>query len=279
MNSVPDGSRERQAEAPGNAGPGVWLLPAALAALALGAAIVLRRSVRRRLQPFAPIFIGESLEAPLTESPATLGIAHNGGDTKEGMELVRAHNVDVVEIDVALVGGRLDVVHTPPRIIPRLLHPLVYTSATLDDAWRELPAGVDVYLDLKTRGRRTANEVVRVIEGNGERTIYAGSSDLPTLGFIRSLLPDAETVFYPRTRMGLARLLAMDPLPVRGISIPPDNLDAAVVRRAQGAGLFVWTGIVNDRRRVREVLDWQVDGLISDDLVVLAGLREGRVGA
>ncbi|HEX5940157.1 MAG TPA: glycerophosphodiester phosphodiesterase [Dehalococcoidia bacterium] len=253
-----------------------WLF-GLLGVVAFGVGWALHR-LREVYRPFAPIFKGPELTTELPLSPETRGIAHNGGDTKEGLELVREHSIDIVEIDVALVNGRLDVVHTPPRRIPVLLVPLVYRSATLNDAWEELPEGIDVYLDMKSRSRRAIEQVAQVLASRTERTIYVGSSDLDGLIQLRSLAPESLTIFYPKTRERLEKLLGDDPLPVRGVSIGPGHLDAALVTRAQDRSLIVWAGVTNDRSVIQRLLEWQVDGIISDDLAVLTALRVNRIG-
>jgi hypothetical protein len=252
-----------------------WLLALGVVAAALYWG---RRRLQAIYQPFAPIFKGPDLPADFPLSPETKGIAHNGGDTKAGLALVREHAVDVVEVDVALVNGRLDVVHTPPRRIPAFLIPLVYRSATLDDAWRELPEGIEVYLDMKSRSTRAVEQVAQVLEARTERVIYVGSSLLEALNQLRSLVPESQTIFYPKTRQRLEELMDAQPLPVAGVSIGPAHLDRELVSRARKRGLLVWAGVVNDRQVIKRLLEWEVDGVISDDLAVLAALRANRVG-
>jgi hypothetical protein len=252
-----------------------WLI--LVGVLIAGAAWGIRR-LRAVYDPFAPIFEGEELTTELPLSPGTRGIAHNGGDTKDGLALVRENAVDIVEIDVALVNGRLDVVHTPPRRIPALLIPLIYRAASLDDAWQELPDGIDVYLDMKSRSTKAVEQVAQVLEARTERVIYVGSSRLESLTQLRSLVREAQTIFYPKTRQRLKELTKENPQPVAGISIGPNELDAELVRRAQDRGLMVWAGVTNDRAVIAQLLEWQVDGIISDDLAVLSALRANRVG-
>jgi Glycerophosphoryl diester phosphodiesterase family len=252
-----------------------WLI--AIGALVAAAAWGIRR-LRAVYHPFAPIFKGEELSTELPPSPGTRGIAHNGGDTKDGLALLREHAVDIVEIDVALVNGRLDVVHTPPRRIPSFLVPLVYRSASLDDAWKELPEGIDVYLDMKSRSARAVEQVAQVLEARTERLIFVGSSRLESLTQLRSLVPEAQTIFYPRTRQRLEELIAHNPLPVSGVSIGPGKLGSDLVDRARERGLIVWAGVTNDRTVIARLLEWEVDGITSDDLAVLTALRANRVG-
>ncbi|HET9199930.1 MAG TPA: glycerophosphodiester phosphodiesterase [Dehalococcoidia bacterium] len=252
-----------------------WLV--LLAALA-GAALWGIRRLRAVYDPFAPIFKGDDLTTELPLSPGTRGIAHNGGDTKEGLALLRENSVDIVEIDVALVNGRLDVVHTPPRRIPAFLVPLVYRSASLDDAWKELPEGIDVYLDMKSRSTRAVEQVAQVLEARSERVVYVGSSRMESLALLRSLVPEAQTIFYPKTRERLEELILENPQPVAGVSIGPGQLDSELVARARDDGLIVWAGVTNDRAVIARLLEWEVDGIISDDLAVLAALRANRVG-
>jgi glycerophosphoryl diester phosphodiesterase len=198
--------------------------------------------------------------------------------------------VDVVELDVLVVGGELVLSHSA-RELP-------VARATLEDALRTLaPHPVGVHIDVKSRGAEPA--IVDDIVRHGlERRTYVSTfwpSVLRRFAELAPWLPRALS--YPEDRAGISRSRALGPLTIAGATALRTALprriagllaraeatiaalhyavvSRAVVERchAVGAPVLVWT--VDDIARARRLADLGVDAIVSNDpKMLLATLR------
>ncbi|THF76244.1 glycerophosphodiester phosphodiesterase [Cohnella fermenti] len=121
---------------------------------------------------------------------------------------------------------------------------------------------IKLLLDLKPYGTsdELAEEVVRLVkEAEIEQDVRIQSFDAASLSRIREIDPELKIgrILY----FALGDLTALD---VDFYTIEQVMLTEAFVNRAHKAGREVWVWTVNEKRDMREVLKFEIDGLITD---------------
>lgn len=122
---------------------------------------------------------------------------------------------------------------------------------------------IKLLLDLKpygSTGEALADEVVRIVKEAGiEQEVRIQSFDGRSLERIRELAPDIKIgrILY----FALGNLSGLD---VDFYTIEQVMLTDRLVRQAHADGREVWVWTVNTRRAMKEVLKFQIDGMITD---------------
>jgi hypothetical protein len=218
----------------------------------------------------------------VARGPRPFLIAHRGGNALADLQTAEAIGVELVEADVRLYRGRLEVRHL--KTVGPL--PILWDRWQLAAPWRprlelgELLAatapGTELLLDLKGRRLALTEKVVDAILpflGVRRFTVCARSwkllepfADLPvrrvhSIGSMRQLKRLLG-------RVGDGRL--------EGISIHQKLLDRQRVDLVRSVSDLILTWPVNHPARARELLDLGVDGLITDEIQRLtqAGVLE-----
>jgi glycerophosphoryl diester phosphodiesterase len=208
-----------------------------------------------------------------------LVIAHRAGnDPARAREACRA-GADLVELDVHLRRGRLEVRHR------HRAGPLMWDSEglglslrrhpELEEALEALEGRAEPMIDLKDGPRRlgeAALAAARRVLGPAPVTLSARRHglldplrDAPGVRLVRSAAS-------PRQVEGLRRLVAQGAAP--WVSLRRDRLDRALVTELRrGAQVMTWP--VEDARDAALLTGWGVNGLICDDLALVAALRPG----
>ncbi len=212
--------------------------------------------------------------APLT----ALVIAHRAANTVEGIHRA-AEVADVVEADVHLFRGRLEVRHA------KTLGP----SARLWERWYLLPRGaprpalgevleaadgrVALMLDLKGPDPRLPDRVLSA----ARRARLPG--DIIVCGRVWPLIdrlrgtPGVRTMHSVRRGPGLRALMRRPPGSVEGVSIHRDLLSRGVVEDLRERIPRLWTWPVDDPDDALRLAEWGVNGFISDAPGRLGPLR------
>ncbi len=212
-----------------------------------------------------------------------LRIAHRGGNTLRRLADAQRWGVDVVELDLWLHRGRLDVRHAGAAGVLPLLR----------EGWRLRPgrpgrlqlAGVlnaagprtRLMLDLKGRNPRLPGSAIEVMAQLRPGEPYIVSARHWELLTPFRALPHVLTVYSCGSADELMAALDL----ARGGGLPAvgahrRNLDAKRVAdlREQVPELFAWA--VDSGRHARELVEWGVTGIVSDDFHVLHGLSQLR---
>ena len=193
--------------------------------------------------------------------------------------------VDAVEVDVQLSRDGVVVLnhdYTLERVagVPAAVHELTFPEllaleirgawtgmpaeriATLAEALREAKGKARVVVEIKPYGdkRALAARVVETIveEGMVEET-YVQSFDYEVLRVVRETLPDMKIGQILFAAAGNVSTLDVD-----FYTINQSMLSERFIRRAHEANREVWVWTVNIERNMREVLTYDVDGVITD---------------
>jgi hypothetical protein len=199
-------------------------------------------------------------------------VAHRAGNDLARLRAAEALELPLVEADVHLFGGRLEVRHRKtvgpipilwdrwelaPPWAPRLL---------LEELLEAAPA-TELMLDLKGHDRRLPSRVLAAIDAAGRPgRLTVCSQDWRLLEPMAGR-PEIRIVHS----VGNARQLARLPASVTGVSIHERLLDARVVAELRRRAALVLTWPVESAAQARRLAGWGVQGLISrrfEDLAV-----------
>lgn len=200
-----------------------------------------------------------------------LRVAHRAGNEPALIAPALADGADLVELDVHLREGRLEVRHASPLgrtgWLLEALRPVRDPRLLLSHVREALPPGTPVMLDLKG-----TDEAL----GPGVREAMAGSDGYvvctrhwPLLdGFAD--VPGVRRVTSVGTRGELARLPAqLAQVPGWGVSIHRDLLDPVLAPQLRSRVEVVMTWPVDTPAVYRRLVAYGVNGVISNDLRAL----------
>ena len=219
----------------------------------------------------------------LAELPRPIAIAHRAANDPVSLRAAEAIGADLVEADVWLHGGRLEVRHSKSlRPLPVLwdrwkLVPAWKPRLQLHELLAELAPGTGIMLDLKGGERRLPDVLVE--------TLRAGGLERPVLVCARNwrlmdALDHREELTVMHSMGTTAQLRAhWDHLTSHehhAVSIHRRLLTPDVVRALKQRSSTVVTWPINDERWLRKVLSWGVDGVTSDSLDLLRGIVKAR---
>jgi glycerophosphoryl diester phosphodiesterase len=205
-------------------------------------------------------------------------IAHRAGNDLAVL-VDAARRSDVIEADVHLFRGRLEVRHAKtigplpvlwerwyllPRETPLLL---------LGDLLRAVPEGVDLMLDLKGPDPRLPGAVARAAAdwlGSGRRLIVC-SRVWWSVERLRGR-PGITTLHSAGSRRQIRALLRRHgPGSLEGVSVDHRLLNKVLAAALLERAAQVWCWPVNDAATATRLADWGVTGLITDRPEVLSG--------
>lgn len=208
-----------------------------------------------------------------------LAIAHRAGNDLATLRAAAALGADVIEADVHLHRGRLEVRHTKTLWpLPWLwdagrLHPLDLEQLHLGPLLDALPPRQTIMLDLKGVGRAGAEVAREVHARSPEHPLWVCARWWPSvlpfegLPWARVLLSARGRTELARLRRRLARGTAAVPY---GVSVHLSLLTAEVVAELQARSQTVLTWPVDDPAALARARDVGVDGVITKDLAIVA---------
>jgi glycerophosphoryl diester phosphodiesterase len=204
-------------------------------------------------------------------------VAHRAANVAAGIAPAVAAGADVVEADVHLFRGGLEVRHGKTLgPFPRLWEKwyLLDRDAprpSLGEILAAVPEGTGLLLDLKGPDPRLADAVLRAVAaGPPGRDIRVCGRWWGTLERLRGAAR-IRTMRSAGSRAQLRLLLRGRPDATDGVSVRRELLTPAVVARLRERARDVWTWPVEDRAGALALAEWGVTGFITDDPARLGG--------
>ena len=212
-----------------------------------------------------------------------LAVAHRAGNDLAVLREAALLGADVIEADVHLHRGRLEVRHLKsmgplPWLWDRWeLRPLATDQLLLDALLEALPNRQTIMLDLKGVGRVGPETLRHLHERSVQHPLMVCARWWPSALAFRDA-PWAKVLLSARGRAEIARLRRRLRAghPPYGVSVHLSMLTPALVREIQGAGSVVLTWPVDDRQALERARHLGVDGAITKDLAIIEELARPR---
>lgn len=134
--------------------------------------------------------------------------------------------------------------------------------ATLSEALMEARDEIKLLIDLKPygAGEELTREVIKLVQAFGmEEDVYIQSFDSYTLHQIREIAPNIKIGQILYFAFGDLSALDVDFYTVEQMMLTKD-----LVKRAHASGREIWVWTVNSKYNMKEVLKFDVDGIITD---------------
>lgn len=209
-------------------------------------------------------------------------VAHRAGNDPARARAAAAAGADLVEADVHMRRGRLELRH------PRRLGPLLWDreglalargpGRDLEPALAALPPGVEPLLDLKAGPPRLAEGALAAARAAlGDRPVTIASRRWGLLERLRGA-PGTRLVQSAASARELA-LLLRQPAAARvdGAAVRADLLGPGVAAALREAAPLLMTWPVADAREATRLVGEGATALILDDLALIAELARDRV--
>jgi glycerophosphoryl diester phosphodiesterase len=208
-------------------------------------------------------------------------VAHRAGNVIGSIASALAV-ADAIELDVHTFRGRLEVRHAKVlwpldvRWEPWYLVPAREPRPTLAEILEMVPAGAHLWLDLKGLTPRFARRVLRAVGNGYDLTVSSRSwwvlgpaARRPGVRVMRSVGNRAQRWLVSRRPL---RPTTPDPSRRRGIVMHERLADRRTVAELSRGWAPVIAWAVTDLERVRELAALGVDGVIVDDLALIAAI-------
>jgi glycerophosphoryl diester phosphodiesterase len=210
-----------------------------------------------------------------TSAPASFIVAHRAGNDLERLRAAEALRLRLVEADVHLFAGRLEVRHRKtvgpvPILWDRWeLAPPWAPRMVLDELLAAAGPGTELMLDLKGHDPGLPERVLAAIGTSGrDGRITVCSQDWRLLEPFAAQ-PEIRVVHSVGNARQLTRLWRRDGA-LAGVSIHERLLDAAVVEELRRRAALVLSWPVESVAQARRLAGWGVHGLISRSFESLA---------
>jgi glycerophosphoryl diester phosphodiesterase len=201
--------------------------------------------------------------SPIPSAPFL--VAHRAGNDLERLRAAEALGLPLIEADVHLFAGRLEVRHRKTiGPIPILwdrweLAPPWARRMLLDELLAAASPATELMLDLKGHDPRLPSLVLEAVRTSGRSArITVCSQDWRLLEPLTAH-PDVRVVHS----VGSARQLARLGRHLSGVSIHQRLLDAGVVEQLRARAPLVLSWPVESAEQARRLAGWGVQGLIS----------------
>ena len=222
------------------------------------------------------------MTASFAELPRPFAVAHRSGNSIEALTAVSADDADVIEADVWLHHGRLEMRHM--RTVGPL--PIYWDRWFLKLRWaprlfiaemlQAMPPGVALMLDLKGSARRLPSELVAAVREAGVERVSVCSRNWQLLDPFEAY-PEIAVVHSIGREYELRR--AWERLEADqndAVTLHARLLTRETVQRLKAKVSTVMTWPVNDEGALELALDCGVDGMISDDRALLRSVISTR---
>jgi glycerophosphoryl diester phosphodiesterase len=223
-------------------------------------------------------------DRPAPPGPRPFVVAHRAGNDLDRLRRAQQLGLGVVEADLHLYAGRIEVRHLKtlgpvPVLWDRwTLAPPWAPRLRLDRLLAAVAPGTEVMLDLKGRDRRLPALVAAALGEHAPGTpVTVCARHWPLLDLLPGV-PGVHSVGARRQLEGLRR--RFDGRRLHGVSIHRKLLDARTAEDLRRRADVVMTWPVQTRQDVHELVGWGVQGLITEvPELVAAELSDMNAGA
>jgi glycerophosphoryl diester phosphodiesterase len=230
-------------------------------------------------------------------------IAHAYGNSRASLERALASDVDMIEVDMWYMGGDVHIRHEKrlnplPLLYDRVMkghalgplavrfgkyfvRPDVHTLR-FDELLEKVAGRKRLLLDVKGRSgapyaRKFTKTLVRKIRAHcAEPWVAVCGQAYPVINAVREAAPHLEVRYSIEKEYqweAFLRKMRGDP-PALGVCIAYGFIDAEKARVMEEAGVNVYCWTVDDWDAAKRLIGQGVDGIISNDLELLAALPE-----
>ncbi|MFH1559929.1 MAG: glycerophosphodiester phosphodiesterase [Chloroflexota bacterium] len=218
-----------------------------------------------------PVQFYEQVQVDLLEDyMEVFGAAHNSGNTISAAVKALAYDADIIEIDVVLVGGQLHAAHWSPF---RFFGDRFFRGPTLAEVWGAAAQAEVIKLDLKRPSAEMVDKLLAFLaDERRARSEIIVVSDKPEFlatfserqsQIIRMLsVSDSSDLHDSHDDQELLRI-------IDGVSVDHALLSADSVWLLKEKGLIVFAWTVNDPLRMNELVEYGVDGIVTDNLAIM----------
>lgn len=220
----------------------------------------------------------------MTSDPAPLprrsfyAVAHRAGNNLHHLEEALAAGVDAIECDFWHANGRLALRHERklpalPVLFDKWFIRFAFGTLSLRKLLREIDLRAELFLDIKSATPRAAEAVLELYhdhEAMMPRTLVS-SKQWKLLDLLGAAGTEMRMCYSVSSAAALDALLVRcgSPNPPHGTAIRHTLLSAEVTRRLHDSGVEIYAWTVNMEERAQRLLEWGVDGVISDDVELL----------
>jgi hypothetical protein len=238
-------------------------------AAAVGLRLALAGGADRVVTPRQPELVYRPVGGLALGAHGVFAVAHNSGDTTATARRAVAYGAQVVEIDVVASRGRLGIAHDRP--LPLTYGVLRLRSVGIEPVWRIARGAPVVELDLKQSSPLFVEALVAFLRTHRDADVLVATPHAATLRALRARTPWVRRYVSITGRVALERVLH-DPLLdglAQGVSVRHDLLDGPTTRRLKAHGLTILAWVVDDPRRVAQLVRFGVDGITTDNLALV----------
>jgi hypothetical protein len=246
-----------------------------LCVIILGVVAAFDTQAERYTAGRVPAVFAERLQGHAAGDYASvIGVAHNAGDDLNSATRAVAYGADAIEIDVRSAGGELFASHDAP--VP-LLEDLVFRGPSLRDAWTVARLNDTVLLHLKQGSTAYLDQIRSFLASRALRRTIVQTNDRGTLLSLRRTMPTVKRLLLISNARELAALRGDAELraAIDGVSVRDNVLTPAAQAWFEQRGLLTFAWVVNDERRMNQLVAEGIDGLITDRLDIMQLLGQG----
>jgi hypothetical protein len=258
----------------------VALLVIAASVTLLVAFVAFPDDVERYTAGTAPNQFYRQLDPSLLESyPKLFGVAHNAGDSVRATKRAIRRGADVIEIDVVLVDGNLRGGHERPLPV---VGDRVFRGPRLDVVWRQAEKAEAIQLDLKQTSAGFVERLLAFLDDHRHENTIVSTRSMTVLRTFRRDAPWVIRLLSVPNPEALARLekSPMSIAEIDGVSIRQNILTEANAAWLKSHRLLTLAWVVNDALRLNELVRFEIDAVVSDNLAMIELLGgQGRAEA
>lgn len=208
-------------------------------------------------------------------------IAHRAGNNLRALEQALLTSADAIECDFWHAGGRLALRHERrlgpvPLLVDKWFIRFQWGELSLRTLLKQIAGRTDLFIDIKSNNLRAADALL-ALRRDHESMLPPSRVSSP-LWRVLDRIGEADSdlrLYYSIKREDRIEALlrrVSEGHPAAGTSIRHPLLTPRRIQQFHAAGLEVLAWTVNNPARARELLDWGVDGLISDDFAMFDAL-------